>query len=197
MNNRKQMERSFKSRLRQYEKSIPNMPQYISEEYLQKDKAIVELNINAGYQVFSKLAPGNQLSLNSEIISYIDEKVYPIPAAYPVILRVHGISDEKTQSQFRHCVKEHYYLGYEDKKIDMKLNTFKNVILFTFGSCLMILYFFMTSFVTDNLFNEIASIAATVVIWSAFESILFDRRQISRDCKYAGQLATMEVEFQD
>ena len=109
--------------IKKYEKSIKSLDTYVEEEYLENGKAIIYINLeNNDY--YNPLSFYHQLELTNEIYEYIDDKIYYVPAKYPVMLRfVKNEIEESDQLLVRSLIREHFTKILQDKRLDLKYNT--------------------------------------------------------------------------
>lgn len=192
MKNRKKL---FLERIKDYEKKRETMSEYIKKEYIGEDGvATINLNLD-NVEPFNPLSLDNQLSINPEIISYIDEKVYPIPAPIPIKILIHGNIDDNNKQKIINKLHEHYNLQLSDKKLDLRINTFRSLALFIIGIILLGIFLWLSSSTVNKMWCEILSIVSTLIIWEAAYSFIIERHELRINYYDAAQLAIANIEF--
>lgn len=182
-------------RVKQYEKQRKLLRDSIGMEYIEDGRAVVTVLLQES-TLYEPLSYGNQKELSRDIYDYIDSKIYYIPVRYPITIRFLKShlqpGEEKEISEY---IKEHYTLILQDKRLDLKINTWKTVVLAILGFLLLGLYFFLEIINQRPLFTEFLSIAGTFSLWEAVDFYLLERKQIQAEWLDAGQSALCEVEF--
>ncbi len=189
--------RHFFKQLREYRPPFQSLHEYVVAEYENASgEAEILIDLYDGLMLFEPLSMGRQQALNHDIFSFIDEKVYPIPLRFSLVLNFcHGAVTEVQQEAVRTAVREHYALQLLDKRLDLRLNTIKILGLSCTGVLLLTLYFAVQLWRAQPLFAEILSIAGTFSLWEAVDLSLLERRELKREWRNAGQTALSRVIF--
>lgn len=194
----KQQAKDFIQNLKIFEKNLEPLTEYINHEYMEKDKAVIYVNCFEENEVFDSFSYKQQTSLNPDIYTFIDEKVYPIPAAYPIEIRFVNKAFSKQETiAIKKIIEEHYSLILRDKLIDLKINTIKISALAIIGIVLLGIYFSLQIAELGSLFMEFLSIAGTFALWEAVDFYLLERKEIKNERFNAGQMAMADVKFED
>ncbi|MEA4875426.1 hypothetical protein [Anaerorhabdus sp.] len=194
----KQQTKNFIRNLKNFEKNIVPLETYIEDEYMEGDKAVVYVNCLNEEDIFESYSYQSQKSLNPAIYDFIDSKVYPIPAAYPVEIRfVNKAFSKHEVEEIREIIKEHYSLILRDKLIDLRINMIKITALLIIGIVLLGIYFSLQLADMGSLFMEFLSIAGTFALWEAVDFYILERKQVENERFNAGQMALASIQFED
>lgn len=194
----KQQTKNFIQNLKKFEKNLEPLDKYIKEEYMEGDKAVVYVNCLNEEEIFETYSFQSQKSLNPDIYDFIDSKVYPIPAAYPVEIRfVNKAFSKQEVDAIRDIIKEHYSLILRDKLIDLRINMIKITALLIIGTVLLGIYFSLQIADLGSIFMEFLSIAGTFALWEAVDFYILERKQVESERYNAGQMALASIQFED
>lgn len=194
----KQQTKNFIQNLKKFEKNLEPLDKYIKEEYMEGDKAVVYVNCLNEEEIFETYSFQSQKSLNPDIYDFIDSKVYPIPAAYPVEIRfVNKAFSKQEVDAIRDIIKEHYSLILRDKLIDLRINMIKITALLIIGTVLLGIYFSLQIADLGSIFMEFLSIAGTFALWEAVDFYILERKQVESERCNAGQMALASIQFED
>ncbi len=194
----KQQTKNFIQNLKKFEKNLEPLDKYIKEEYMEGDKAVVYVNCLNEEEIFETYSFQSQKSLNPDIYDFIDSKVYPIPAAYPVEIRfVNKAFSKQEVGAIRDIIKEHYSLILRDKLIDLRINMIKITALLIIGTVLLGIYFSLQIADLGSIFMEFLSIAGTFALWEAVDFYILERKQVESERYNAGQMALASIQFED
>lgn len=187
------------SGIRQLEAHQPTTEEYIRQEYLCADgKAQIDVRIYDGLEWFDPLSMGRQRELNGDIYAFIDGKLYTIPTHYPIRICFRGpLPDPATQAEIRSILQEHYLFALRDKRLDLRINRLKSIVLGAIGMTLLMLYFALELSDLQPLFMEFLSIAGSFAIWEAVDFWLLERRSLDLEYLFAGQAALSEITFSE
>jgi hypothetical protein len=191
MNKRKKLRR----RIVTYLNTVPDWESYNKLESEELETVTIDLDLSDSKSRFNPYSWADQQKLNPEIYAYLDAAVYPLPVQIKIVCRIHGVSDTTTQKQIRALLMQHYYENFMDKKLDLAINRRRFHWLFFIGIILMIVYFIMVNTGLGAVLQEVASIIATVILWSACEFAFIDRQDLIVNYFNAFQTADIKVEF--
>lgn len=188
--------KTFLTKLKKFEEEMPELTQYIQQEYLEDDHAIVYVDASQ-LDLFDSLSYGKQLDLNEDFYSFIERKVYPVPVKYPVVIRFcrRNFTSEE-QSLIKKLIVERYSVELRDKILDLKINKIKVTALTVIGVLLLGIYFSLELANLGNIFMEFLSIAGTFALWEAVDFYLLERKDLKTQKYNTGQLAMLDVEFE-
>lgn len=186
--------KAFKKKLKEYKKRQQPLNKYLREEYyLESGEAEIKVDLRES-ELYNPLSVDVQRDLNPDIYSFVDEKVYTVPTSIPVRLQLIGVPQSE-RSQVEAIIKEHYDLALRDKKLDLRLNTIRSSSLFFIGGFMLALYFVLANVISNEVWYEIFSIIATVIVWNASEEAFISRHDLKLDYLYAAQIALADIEF--
>jgi len=187
------------TRLMHYEWSLKPLKKYLSESYLDAERnAVILLNGEAVTNWYHPLSMAQQLEIDPAIFEYIDTKAYPIPVQYPLNIELHNCKlSPDEQATISRLIREHYTLILHDKKLDLRTNMIRVLLLFLFGAAFLVFSFWLSTLHTEQFVIEFCSIVATFSLWEAVDLFLLESRRIKVEHLNAGQLAKASVIFVD
>lgn len=195
MNSRRIKRKMFKEQIKNHKTITKNWDKYLNEEYgCENGFATIKVNLE-GQEIFNPLSMNQQLTLNPDIISFIDELVYPVPAEIPVVIKIYGVSDYNSKTKIENILKEHYDLRLKDKKLDLKINFVKSLSLFIFGIILLAIYFFLANYMKEGVWYEVLSILSSFIIWESADYAIIERNALKVSYFDTVQLALAKIEF--
>lgn len=187
--------KTFLTKLKKFEKEMPDFNQYIYQEYLEDDKAIIYVDASQ-LELFDPLSYGNQIEMNEELYAFIERKSYPVPVKYPIIVRFCNREFTKSEQELiQKLIVERYSVELRDKILDLKINKIKVIALTVVGVVLLGIYFSLQLANLGNIFMEFLSIAGTFALWEAVDFYLLERKDLKTQKYNTGQLAMIEVQF--
>lgn len=186
----------FIEEVKNYEKRKQSLSEYVKNEFLDADGyAAIDVDLTS-VELFNPLSMGKQMTVNTQIIDYIDERVYAVPVDVPVKIVMHGSISKEDKENLLSALHEHYDLNLNDKKLDLRINTIKSVALFVIGFVLLAAYFLLANFMGEGVWYEILSIVATFVMWEAADFFILERHTLRVAYYEAAQLALIKIEFE-
>lgn len=189
----------FKERLMALKKDIHGKysdKRYV-EQRLQPDNTVkIDVNIPDDLELFDPLAPDEYAQLNPEILRYIEDQAYFVPAEYDLTINFVGKSlPQDKRTRLENALHDHYNMQVYDKLDDIKNNRRLGIFLLAFGAIALGVYFFMTLFEKNLLFNEIVSIVGTFSVWEAVDCWLIGGHHTKTELRNAMQMALLKVTF--
>lgn len=170
------------------------MESYIKKEYLDElGKAAVNIKLDSFSAALDPFSCGKQQSLSSELIDFIDKKIYPVPLKYALRLNIVGELSTEEKSRLTELIHEHYFLEVQDKKLDMKFLMIKIAALVLIGIAVLSFYFAVQN--SWDMFTEILSVIGTFALWEAAYSIILEWREKRYSYLSAAQAAAAEIDF--
>ena len=186
--------KQMKQRIKAYEQRQRPLHEYLQDEYLDENGvAVVDVDLT-GQSLYNPLTMGKQQDLDPAIYATLDDKIYYIPSAVPVTIRLHGVA-ESEHSTVQALLSKHYGLRLRDKKQDLRLNTIKSCILYVLGIALLAFYFLLAKAPINVVGYEVLSIVATFVIWEATDAAVLQRSSLRVAYWEAAQMALAECTF--
>ena len=169
------------------------------EERLQEDGRVrIDVNVPDETELFDSLAPEGSGKLNPNVIRYIDEQAYFVPAEYDLTVNFVGreVSPQQ-QKQIENALHDHYNMQVYDKLDDIKNNRRLGIFLMVFGVLALAAYFFITLFAKNPVFEEVVSIVGTFSIWEAVDCWLINGHHTKVELNNALQMALIKITFQN
>ena len=161
-------------------------------------KAYVNVDLTKVESPFSVFSYNKRM--DPEIFDYIDNQVYYLRAAIPVVINFDdgGKYNEELKEKIRKYVKRHYSLLYEDKRLEHKKSILFAIILMAIG-IISLVFHFISVFLFKNgnadILNEITLIVSWMFVWQSMDSFVVSGHTRRIDIYNAGQLALAEVTF--
>lgn len=171
--------------------------QYIIKNYVKGNKAIIPIHLENKDELYSKYHP-DKLVLNPDLLEYIEKVVYYIPYRFSIVLKISGINfTEEEKIAIVKLLSEHFGMRVHDKRVDIKFNTHKAIILFILGVIILYTSFLLSNIDSIAFITEIVSIAGTFAIWELVNTLWLERSGLKVARLNAGQLACSTIEFED
>ena len=138
--------------------------------------------------------------MDPEIFDYIDNQVYYLRAAIPVVINFDdgGKYSETLKEKIRKYVKRHYSLQYEDKRLEHKKSLLFGLGLFLTGLLILLIHFvvvFGPDYPSKQVFDELTLILTWMFIWQSMDTFFVSGHSKRVDIYNSGQLALAEVTF--
>jgi hypothetical protein len=160
---------------------------YLVKKYVDDEElATIPIIFKNTDEMFNKYDP-TKTSLSPEVYTYLDKCSYNLPINYKIRIDVVSNNiDKETKNRFSDAVKHHYGLKVFDNNIDLKAISRKANILGAFG-LLFVLFVYLGDHAKSlggipstpiNVLIEILTVTGWVFVWSAIESMLFDRKDL-------------------
>lgn len=170
---------------------------YVVKHYVEGEKAVIPITMEQYQDLFSSYHP-NDMVLNRDIMEYIERIVYYIPYQYSIVLEFIGPEfTEEEKIHISEALSNHFGLRAHDKKVDLKFNTNKAIILLIFGFVFLYISYLISSYVAFKFINDVVSIAGTFSIWEFVNTLWLERTGIRISSLNAGQLATATIDFKE
>lgn len=136
--------------------------------------------------------------IDPEIYSYIDQSVYYLRAAIPVVINFDdgGKYTEDLKNKIAKAVKRHYTLEYEDKRLEHRKSIIFAAILAMVGVLFLTVHFIlMLVFNTNDIINEVTLIMSWMFVWQSCDFFFISGHNKREEIYNSGQLALAEVTF--
>lgn len=168
---------------------------YIVKHYVKGEKAIIPIQVGSYQDLFSSYHPDNMV-LNPDVMEYIERIVYYIPYQYSVVLEFVNLDlTEEEKIHISELLLHHFGMRAHDKKVDLRFNMHKAMILFIFGFIFLYISYLLSSHAEFKFINDVISIAGTFSIWELVNTLWLERTGIRIASLNAGQLATATIDF--
>lgn len=179
-----------------FESRKSNIDSRIRLDYIENGIATVNCCISGYHDVISTYSSKGQESLNFDFVNYLEDSAEPIPDEYPLVLNIIGdcLSDEE-KNTIEETIYEvfTYKLGMVEKEQEKESKVF---ILRIVGSIIAGILLAITAFI-EHLPQEIF----VVLFWffgdRMFQSFFITRRELRKERRLAGRLASIKVVFSD
>ena len=181
---------------RLFESRKSHIDSRIRRDYIESGIATVNCCISGYHDVISTYSSKGQENLNYDFIDYLEDAAEPIPDEYPLVLNIIGncLSEEEKKA-ITETIREVFYykLGMVEKEQEREL---KVLIFMTVGSIIAGILLAMTDFL-----EEIPREIFVVLFWffgdRMFQSFFITRRELRKEKRLAGRLASIKVIFSD
>lgn len=170
---------------------------YIKDEFITDDgDADLYMTIDNIDQLLDSRTSGNQLDVNKDVYTFIEEKSAMLENDTPLELHIKGIElDKKTQGVIRHIIKEHYAI--ELYKVQKKYIECRNKIigLAIIGLITFSIYLAIFLYKDSNFLLEIFGFIFTFSLWEAIDAFIYNLSDIKYDRENITQNLLMKVSF--
>ena len=182
--------------IRLFESRKSHIDSRIRRDYIENGIATVNCCISGYHDVISTYSAKGQESLNFDFIDYLEDSAEPIPDEYPLVLNIIGncLSDEEKKS-ITEIIRDDfsYKLGIVEKELERE---FKMFLFMLIGSLIAGILLAMTDFL-----EEVPREIFVVLFWffgdRMFESLFITGRELRKEKRLAGRLASIKVIFSD
>ena len=179
-----------------FESRKSNIDSRIRRDYIENGIATINCCISDYHDVISTYSSKGQESLNFDFVNYLEGSAEPIPDEYPLVLNIIGncLSDEEKKS-ITEIIRDDfsYKLGIVEKELERE---FKMFLFMLIGSLIAGILLAMTDFL-----EEVPREIFVVLFWffgdRMFQSFFITRREIRKEKRLAGRLASTKVVFSD
>ena len=180
-----------------FEKSPADLPPSMHQD-LPGDESprLLRLYCEGVEHFFDPLSPGDQPLPAPELWEYFDRLAYPIPVQYALLLQFENWQGTPAQQQTLTAgLRLHYRMILQDKRLDLRINRAKTILLLLFGFGVLGLSFGLTQVIQDPFVAEFLSVVATFSLWEAANCFLIERKYLKTEHANSGQLAMAQIEF--
>lgn len=190
-------EKKMKEKIKQY--SDKNyLDGYIKKEYLTEDgDADIFLHLRSRDELFDIRTMDEQIDLNSNIYSFIEEKTSMLESSIPINLHIIGLDlDSKEQGTVKHILKEHYAIELfkvQKKYTKCKIKIFK---LITVGLLSFLGYAFFFFMNDTSFFTEVMGFLFSFALWEGFDSLIYYYSDIKNERRAVTQNLLINIEFE-
>ena len=182
--------------VRLFESRKSHIDSRIKRDYIDNGIATINCCISNYHDIISTYSAKGQESLNFDFIDYLEDSAEPIPDEYPLVLNIIGncLSDEEKKS-ITEIIRDDfsYKLGIVEKELE---RDFKVFIFMLIGTLIAGVLLWHTHFL-----DEVPREIFIVLFWffgdRMFESLFITGRELRKDKRLAGRLASIKVVFSD
>ncbi len=171
---------------------------YIREEFLTSDgDAHIYIKLSDKYELFDKRTSEQQLDINQEIYSFIDDKSSVLDSNIPLHFHIIGLKlNEKEQENINRIIKEHYSIELYKKQREYRLNKDKAITQVLLGVILLLFYGVVYIWTNSAFLLEVFGFLFSFALWQAFEICMYTLSEIKHDTKSIAQKQLMDVDFE-
>ena len=187
--------------LRRFQITKFNYDKFVKRYYIENDDAYISAKVSSYEDIINRFSVRNYEWINKEFVQYIEDCAYHIPEENRIILSICGCKfTPEEQTTIRRVILDYFGLQMENRIWDLSDNL--RVIRRTiYGTVLAgALYAFIAStelYEMSVLVPDILQCTFWVFIWETIGRIVLDRRALIDEKRFAGQLAAMEIHFED
>lgn len=193
----KKTNKMFYERLKNYLLRREKVDDFCEELYrIEEDTVVLPLNVK-GDDYLEVRSNDSRLSLNPEIVEYVEKESYYVPITYPIRVEVKSDLDETARKNFKELYHRHYDREFNDKNLDLSINRIKAFLLLLAGVILLSISFLVSTVYTGKVLTEFLYIAASFLMWECVDYFLFVCGESKVAKLNAAQLAIAEITFVD
>lgn len=187
------------NRFRQIQKVLPGKHGLLKDDYLDDaGNAVISIRIPEEMSLYEPLSAEDHRKINPEIMEYIEQNQYFIPAKYPLIIRFCGRRFSEEEKRFLSAqIRKYYMWQTEDTLDDLRSNRRHFVALGIFGILVLGFYFAVSLREENPLFPELLSVVGSFAVWEAVDSYLIERTSLKRKIRDIVQCMEATIEFPD
>lgn len=148
-------------------------------DHTEDEKAIIEVGAKSYDSIISPYCVKNYLTLNPDFAEYIETNAKQVPLNDDLQLDIYLDSEpSKTQkTNIINATRVHFAEKIAAMKAASKRNTVAALLLLLFGAALLIVCFLSQLYETNEVFTNLIDILAWVLVWDAFEKLIFERKK--------------------
>ncbi|MGE5456640.1 MAG: hypothetical protein ACM3O4_06040 [Ignavibacteriales bacterium] len=185
-----------KKHIKKFQKARFDFAKYVREFYVENGKAYISVKVDSINDIISEYSIKGSEWLNRDFVVYVEENTYYIPVIYPIVIDIYGCNfTEEQQKMITEVIRDYFGLKLGDKILELKQNRKKAVMLLLFGITTLVISLLLSSFDDTSMLFQVIVIVSWFAIWEFVSYVWFEREQMNRDKLEAGQLASMEVKF--
>jgi hypothetical protein len=169
--------------------------QLIDDDFIEDGKAIVDVNLTTGDEIFSTFS--NRKMLNPEILKYIDEITDPIPLKFPIVLNFIVDDPSKVdQKRIQMALNRYYWLSFKKKQKELRKESIASLLMLTAGLGIIMFYSFIT--IPEFFFaQEMMFLVSWILSWEGAGHFLVGMKDKVKDVDDEEQLALAEITFEE
>lgn len=161
-------------------------------------KAYVNVDLTKIESPFSVFSYDKRI--DPEIYDYIDNQVYYLRAAIPVVINFDdgGKYSEELKTKIRKNVNRHYLLEYEDKRLEHRKSIIFASLLLLVGLIFLTAHFLLAILLQEKnnvLTDELTLIMSWMFVWQSADMFVISGHSKRVEIYNAGQLALAEITF--
>ena len=168
----------------------------IRRDYIESGIATLNCCISSYNDVISTYSVKGQESLNFDFIDYLEDVAEPIPDEYPLVLNIIGncLTDEEKKN-ITEIIRDDfsYKLGNVEKEQESEFKMFLFMLIGTFVAGVLLWH--------THFLDEVPREIFVVLFWffgdRMFESLFITGRDLRKEKRLAGRLASIKVVFSD
>lgn len=148
-------------------------------DHTEDGKAIIEVGAKNYDSIISPYCVKNYLTLNSDFADYIETNTKQVPLKDDLQLDIY-LDSEPTKTQkinITNALRVHFAEKIATQKAASKRNIFAALLLLLFGAAILVVCFLSQLYETNEIFTNLIDILAWVLVWDAFEKLIFERRK--------------------
>ena len=179
-----------------YEIELDDDADYTNE----RNEALIYVNASQTSDIVSKFSAGEDLIINSELSSYLEEKVDYLDIKYPINIKINNAKDFDKNEKDKVKLSVRNKFTQKVSEVNEKLYTNKiECIVLTILSLLFLVAYIACRLIPNSIVGEIVSeivlIISWVFVWRLVESIVFERRQMRKEAIKYYRLLNARIEF--
>lgn len=179
-----------------YEIELDDDADYTNE----RNEALIYVNANQTSEIVSKFSAGEDLIINSELSSYLEEKVDYLDIKYPINIKINNAKDFDKNEKDKVKLAIRNKFTQKVSEVNEKLYTNKiECIMLTILSLLFLVGYIACRLIPNGIVGEIVGeivlIISWVFVWRLVESIVFERRQMRKEAIKYYRLLNARIEF--
>jgi hypothetical protein len=169
--------------------------QLIDDDFIEDGKAIVDVNLTTGDEIFSTFS--NRKMLNPEILKYIDEITDPIPLKFPIVLNFIVDDPSKVdQKRIQMALNRYYWLSFKKKQKELRKESIASLLMLTAGLGIILFYSFIT--IPEFFFaQEMMFLVSWILSWEGAGHFLVGMKDKVKDVDDEEQLALAAITFEE
>ncbi|MBE5746531.1 MAG: hypothetical protein E7359_04545 [Clostridiales bacterium] len=175
----------------------------VQEEQLlnENNEALIYVNCDSASDIISKYSSGDDLTINSELSSFLEDKNENLSINYPVNIKINNSKqfNNEEKNKVKLSIRNHFANKVNDINEKLHKNKIECIVLFLISLLTLLSYVACKLIFKIDIVNEIISeillIIAWVFVWRLVESIAFERRKMKFKAIKFYRLLNARIEF--
>ena len=184
--------------LSSFKRKKVDVGRYVSDYYLENGLAYISCNVRGVEDIINRYSVKDYEWLNPEFAAFVEENANYIPVEHPIVLEICGVAfTDREKEVVTETIRDHYALRLGDRQLQLEANRNKAVNLLLLSVLISAIVTLAGHFSLISTVRETILILFWLAVWSFFETILFERRELRLEKTYAAQLACVKIVFNE
>jgi len=171
--------------------------EYENDYITENDEAIIYVKSNEKSDIINKYSDGEDLTLNSELSSYIQQDNPYMDLTKPIVVKFNSEKEysKEDKKEIKQAYRNYFMKKVSDINEELYDNFNKNIWLFIVSAIFLMLYILYRIIDNIGFGSELILIISWVFVWNLTESLVFTRPKLTRQAIKLYKLLNARIEF--